>query len=295
MKTDQIRHILCPTDLSPKSQSAVTVAAGIASHLSARLTACHCVGTNWFTADHAMPKSHREKIEGDIREAIVGTWNGSSPDWDIRVVEHSDDPARDILRVASELGVEMIVLKARKGVRSALHYGSMVERITRGAAVPVLLLPSKYLETLEPHKINFRQVLFDYDFSETTDKLFPFAMELTKGFNANLHLLAVLEPPKAGSAEIAQTRSSRDKLQSATQQKLNHVADSGADKLISTEAVVEWGKHADTVLRYMENNNIDLICTTLSPAYFYYEKLYCAYLGQLLQSAKCPILALRSV
>src|SRR5690348_3961696 len=102
MKTNQIRHILCPTDLSPKSQSALKVAAGIASHLSANLTACHFVGTNWFTADHAMPASHREKIEGQMREAIVGTWNGNSPAWNIKVVEHSDDPARDILRVASD-------------------------------------------------------------------------------------------------------------------------------------------------------------------------------------------------
>jgi len=295
MKTDQIRHILCPTDLSPRSQSAVSVAAGIASHLSAKLTACHCVGTNWFTADHALPESHRAKIEGEMREAIVGKWNGSSPDWNIEVIERSDDPARDILRIASELGVDLIVLKARKGVRSALHYGSMVERITRGSAVPVLLLPASFLDTTEPQEVNFRQVLFDYDFSETTDKLFPFAMELTKGFNANLHLLAVLEPPKAGSTEVSQTRSSREMLKNATRQKLDHVVDSGASQLISTEAVVEWGKHADTILQYAEKNNIDLICTTLSPAYFYYEKLYCAYLGQLLQSAKCPILALRSV
>ena len=293
--TSKIRNILCPTDLSPRSQAAVTVAAGIASHLSAKLTACHCVGSNWFTTDHAMPQQNREKIESEMKQAIVGRWNGSSPDWNVRVIENSDDPARDIVKLASDLGVELIVLKARKGVRSALHYGSMVERITRGASVPVLLLPSKYLEAVEQQKIDFHQVLFDYDFSETTDQLFPFAMEMTKGFNANLHLLAVLEPPKAGPTEAGDTRSSRDMLRNATRQKLNHVIENDAAKLISSEAVVEWGRHADTVLRYAEQNNIDLICTTLSPAYFYYEKLYCAYLGQLLQSAKCPILALRSV
>ena len=48
-------------------------------------------------------------------------------------------------------------------------------------------------------------------------------------------------------------------------------------------------------LSFLLKREIDLVCTTLSPAYFYYDKLYCAYLGQLLQSAKCPILALRSV
>jgi hypothetical protein len=57
---------------------------------------------------------------------------------------------------------------------------------------------------------------------------------------------------------------------------------------------VEWGRHAETVLRYAKTHHIDLICTALAPPHFYFEKLYSAYLGSLLKSATCPILVKQS-
>jgi hypothetical protein len=81
----------------------------------------------------------------------------------------------------------------------------------------------------------------------------------------------------------------------ATQNKLDQLVQNEVGMAAHSPATVAWGKHSRSVLKYADENNIDLICTTLPSAYFYYEKLYCAYLGQLLQSAKCPRLALRSV
>jgi nucleotide-binding universal stress UspA family protein len=242
-----------------------------------------------------MPQNIRSGIEEQIRSAIVGRMNGSSPSFLTSIVENSVDAGNEIIRTAGEAGADLIVLKARKGVRSALHYGSLVERITRRSNVPVLLLPSRFLDSSRSKSVNFRQVLFDYDFSEATDQLFPFAMDLTEGFHANLHLLTVLEPPSARSTEVARSASSRDLLKNATRQKLDQIIAAESGEAISKPATVAWGKHAETVLNYAENNRVDLICTTLSPPYFYHEKLYCAYLGQLLQTANCPILALRSV
>jgi hypothetical protein len=159
-----------------------------------------------------------------------------------------------------------------------------------------LILPTRFLEDHSNEEdIEFKEVLFDYDFSEATDQLFPVAMALTEGYHANLHLLSVLEPPKAEAIETRQTASSRDMLLNATQQKLDRLVLSEAGNTSHSSASVTWGKHANSILKYVDDNDIDLICTTLSPAYFYYDKLYCAYLGQLLQSAKCPILALRAV
>jgi len=294
MSTNAIKidHILCPTDLSMRSQLTLHFASGLASQLKAKLTACHFSPTVWLAAGYGLG-GKRNEIEQQMAQTITAGRNGSAPRYAASVFENSVDTARDILDITKETAADLIVMKSRKGVASALHYGSMVERITRGSAVPVLLLPTNFLDShTEEKNLNFRQVLFDYDFSEATDQLFPFAMVLTEGFNANLHLLTVLEPPHAGALKEVR---SRDLLQNATKQRLEHLAESELNLSLNSTAAVEWGKHAETVLKYAENNEIDLICTTLPPAYFYYEKLYCAYLGQLLQSAKCPILALRSV
>lgn len=292
----KIKHILCPTDLSDRSQQTLGFASGIAARLSAKITAIHCSPAPWFSADHRLADDRRGEIETQISQSIRGDRNGSAPEFSTSIFENSFDPARDILRAANELAVDLIVMKARKGVFSALHYGSIVERITRRSAIPVLLLPTSFLESHSAETdIDFRQVLFDYDFSESTDRLFPVAMSLTQGFEANLHLLAVLEPPPAGAGDATGSLQSMKRIENSTQQKLEQILKPEPVDPEHSRASVMWGGHAEGVLKYAELNDIDLICTTLSPAYFYYEKLYCAYLGQLLQSAKCPILALRSV
>ena len=291
-----VEHILCPTDLSEKSQLTLNFASGIAARLSAKITACHCSATAWFSRDEDIWGKRKVEIRQQMTDTIKGHRNGSAPSFETSIFDASFEPAHDILELAKRLEVDLIVVKARKGVFSAFHYGSIVERITRGSDVPVLILPTRFLEEHPAEDdLNFQQVLFDYDFSEATDRLFPVAMALTKGYHANLHLLSVLEPPKAESDEARQTAKSRDLLMNATQHKLDRLVPSQTGSELNSLATVAWGKHATSVLKYADENNIDLICTTLSPSHFYYDKLYCAYLGQLLQSAKCPILALGSV
>ena len=288
----KINHLLCPTDLSPRSQLTLRFAAGLASQLGAKITACHFSPTVWLTGGHALG-GKRNEIEQQIAGAITNGRNGSAPRYTASVFENSVDPARDILDLAKTSAADLIVMKARKGIASALHYGSIVERTTRASTVPILILPTAFLDGPGGTKdLKFKQVLFDYDFSEATDQLFPIAMALTEGLNAKLYLLAVLEPPKAKAGEEIR---SRELLQNATRLRLENLADAELNSSLDSEAAVVWGTHAQTVLEYAEKNEIDLICTTLPPAYFYFDKLYCAYLGQLLQSAKCPILALRSV
>lgn len=294
----RLERVLCPTDLSPWSQAALTFAAGIAARLSAKLTACHCASSVWFTPGQRMPDERRAEIESLLREAVLTSCaECGQPDWEPVIIEGSFDPAADILSLAREKRADLVVMKARKSVFSAFHYGSIVERVTTGARSPVLLLPSRFLDSMDPSvPAEFRQVLFDYDFSEANDKLFPVAMSLTAGYRANLHLLSVLEPPDQSSVETAQIGASKDLLRAATRQRLDRLIASDQRNMIRmAPRTVEWGRHADTVLSYASRQDIDLICTTLSPPFYYFEKLYCAYLGKLLQSAACPILLLRSV
>jgi nucleotide-binding universal stress UspA family protein len=276
----------------------VTFAAGIAAMLSAKLIACHCATSIWFTPDQHIPEERRTAIESGIREAILKAGDtGPVPEYEVSIIERSFEPAAALLDLSKKKKADLIVMKARKGVFSAFHFGSIVERVTTGAQVPVLILPAKFIDGLEGRSTRpeFKQVLFDYDFSEATDRLFPFAMSLTAGYHANLHLLSVLEPPRVSNVEVAAVGSSRNMLSVATQNRLENVASHGYRNMISVPATVEWGRHAETVLSYAAKNQIDLICTTLSPPYYYLEKFYCAYLGKLLLSARCPILVLRSV
>jgi nucleotide-binding universal stress UspA family protein len=273
-------------------------AARLAETLHASLTACHCSPANWFTADNQLPHEQYDRLKDSIKAAITQCEGPSSTlTWRSVVIESSFDPARDILNVARESDADLIVMKARPGVLSAFRFGSIVERIIEGSNLPVLLLPSAFLANRDPahDALEFRRILFDYDFSEATDQLFRIANALTRGYDAELYMLSVLEPTSKASIEAAPLPFSRPQVQTIVRQKLGEVLESEGRSIMDVRTVVEWGRHAETVLEHTRNHDIDLICTTLAPPHFYFEKLYSAYLGSLLKSARCPILVKQSL
>ncbi len=293
----EIHHVLCPSDLSEKSQKALGFAARLAETLNASLTACHCVSANWFTQENRVPGEQYDKIKRVIRDRIADCQDKSSKlTWQSVVVENSFDPARDILSLAREANADLIVMKARPGVLSAFRFGSIVERILEAAPCPTLLLPSRFLADRDPasHTLEFRRILFDYDFSEATDQLFQAASTLTRDYHADLQVLSVLEPPGRALTEAAAVPSSRTSVQTIVRRKIDDALHAEGRSVKDVPTAVEWGRHAETVLSYAKARDIDLICTALAPPNFYFEKLYSAYLGSLLQSTECPILVKRS-
>jgi nucleotide-binding universal stress UspA family protein len=291
-----IRHILCPTDLLPSSQKTLGFAAKVAKSLGAQLTACHCTSPQWFSTEISNAKGSVESIKQRMASAIASvTDNGEPLNCRCTVIEKSFDPARSILNLAAETEVDLMIMKARPGVVSAFRFGSIVERVVASSRCPVLLLPSRFLTQNDPDTFSpgFRKVLFDYDFSPATDELLDVARALSGGVSANLRLLTVLEPPLNGTLEFATVGPQLQTLGSAMLGKLDGVVTRERTPDIGTS--VQWGAHAETVLRYSRENNVDLICTTLSPRQNYFEKLYCAYLGKLLKFSECPILVKQAV
>lgn len=291
----KIGNILCPTDLSPRSQLTLGFAANLASRLSARLTAIHCTANTWLGRHGHLSETDVSEINGTIDSGARFGLPHFHDDLELEtvIIDGTSEPEKDIVRAAEEINADLIIMKARPSVFSALHYGSIVERVASTAPCPVLVLPSRFLEIWDDEicHFSFEEILFDYDFSDATHKLLPLAVGLTEGLHANMHLLSVLEPPPAPvEAEMAYAGMSRNTLMSATSEKLNRVISAAGTTALHEPAVVEWGSHADTVLKYAAKHEIDLICTTLMPPQFYLDKIYCAYLGKLLSKARCPIL-----
>jgi nucleotide-binding universal stress UspA family protein len=295
--TTKLEHILCPSDLSDKSQKVLGFATRLSETLNAQLTACHCAPATWFTAENRLPKDEYAKLKSMLTEQIVASEDAFSKlKWNSIIVENSFDPATDILALARESSADLIVMKARPGVLSAFRFGSIVERIVEDSPCPVLLLPSRFLTKRDPRNqpLEFNRILFDYDFSEATDELFRVANTLTRDYHAELHVLSVLAPTFHEATEAAPLHQSRISVQTIIRRKLDEALHAEGRSVMDVPTSVEWGGHAATVLNYSRDHQVDLICTTLAPAHYYFEKFYSAYLGSLLKSAECPILVKRS-
>ncbi|HEX6127169.1 MAG TPA: universal stress protein [Pyrinomonadaceae bacterium] len=289
----RIRHILCPSDLSPKSQKALGFAVRIAETLDADLTTCYCAPATWFSTENRMPLEKTSEIRSLLKQQVIKCENPEGNlRWRSAVIENSFDAARDILNLAKETEADLIVMKARPSVLSAFRFGSIVERVVTEAPCPVLLLPSIFLLHRDPQadQLTFCRILFDYDFSDRSDELFQTVNSLTQRYNAELHMLSVFEPILPTGSEVATAANSRTSLQTMMRLKMDDTLQTAGRSIMDVPTAVEWGNHASSVLRYSKDHKIDLICTTLAPPHFYFEKLYSSYLGNLLRSARCPIL-----
>jgi nucleotide-binding universal stress UspA family protein len=252
---------------------------------------------NWFTAQNRLPKEEYAGIRSAIKNEIAKCQQRNSAlTWRSLIVENSFDPARDILNVATEVAADLIVMKARPGVLSALRFGSIVERIIERSPCPALLLPSRFLATHDPAEetLEFRRILFDYDFSEATDQVFHVANALARDYQAELEVLSVIEPFGRAATEAAPLRFSRTRVQTLVRNRLDDAVHAVGRSPMEVPTAVEWGRHAEKVLERASERHTDLICTTLKPPHFYFEKVYSGYLGSLLMSAPCPILVKQS-
>jgi hypothetical protein len=106
-------------------------------------------------------------------------------------------------------------------------------------------------------------------------------------------MLSVLEPIHA-STEAAPVAFSKTKVQTFVRRRLDEALQAEGKSVMNVPTAVEWGRHAETVLRHAKAHNIDLICTALAAPHFYLQKFYSAYLGRLLASTHCPILVKQS-
>lgn len=141
-----LSKILVPVDLSDHSNEALRFAGGLAGRLHARLDVLHVAGPLAYVdvADPYQPASTWRSafvqsdpgrlLDAMLRELQEG---GVDADWQLEV----GDPAAMILKVAAEGGHDLIIM-GRHGHGRLRHLlmGSVAERVTRKANVPVLAI-----------------------------------------------------------------------------------------------------------------------------------------------------------
>jgi universal stress protein A len=152
----EIRSILLPTDFSECARHAVPYAARLARLLGARVVCLHVVepvvpAVGWTPIAEPLPVADvGEQLEDSAarelpRFARCEEFEGL----DVQDVITRGEAASEIVRVAAERGVDLIVLSShgRTGLGRIL-FGSTAESVVRHAACPVLVVkPPSSLES----------------------------------------------------------------------------------------------------------------------------------------------------
>ena len=192
--------ILCPVDFSDASRVALRYAVAIASHFGATVTLLTVndpvvaesadlkLGANWL-ADRC-----QAELESEVAKAFAGR---TLKNVRISCAVSSGMPASEILRIARERHIDLIVMSSRglSGVRK-LFFGATTERVLRDTTVPVLVTPPAGPApfTLEEMAASVRRVLVPLDLTSASERLARIASGIGSAIGAPLLLLHVVEP-----------------------------------------------------------------------------------------------------
>lgn len=192
--------VLCPIDFSEPSRAALSYAATIADHFGAHLTVLAV--DDPLLAEVAARTGRVPTLEDETRDELrrfagqTLDWMGTGPRTvDFRVTVGK--PAPEILRVARELGSDLVVIssRGRTGVRK-MFFGSTTERVLRETTVPVLVTPDEHERTLSVSKVGdvIRRILVPVDFVPATAHQLAIAAGIGQALSIPLLLAHIMEP-----------------------------------------------------------------------------------------------------
>jgi nucleotide-binding universal stress UspA family protein len=143
----KLNKILCPTDFSETSLEAVRSAIDLARGARSKLIVMYVVNQKMFSeglnlARVSAPEALGKEMADEARrrlKALVPAQEREGIDWETDV--RAGAPAHEIIRYATENGVDMIVIGSagHAGVERMV-FGSTAEKVVRGAHCSVLVV-----------------------------------------------------------------------------------------------------------------------------------------------------------
>jgi len=272
-----IKRILCPTDLSPLSGTAVRYAMALARAHEAQLIFFHCT-----------PEiDGEEKLRASVSEQI-----GPS---DARlIVANADDIGEAIMMQAQGEQIDLIVMRSRRRPHRAALLGSTAEAVCRNAPCPVLVMHNDEQEFVSNElTVNIARVLVAYDFSDYSELALKYGLSIAQEHQAELHLLHVLPPNSVNAPEIAWYPIKGESTYHNAARRLQRVVPAEVHLWCDVKTAVSEGHPYREILNYAEKNEIDLISVGAHGAGFGMRALFGSNVDRVLRQAPCPVLVAR--
>jgi nucleotide-binding universal stress UspA family protein len=279
--------ILCPTDLSPESDSALGHAASLAVTSGAKLVLAYCntadLGARYTTASEGL---FEESVALNVPPDLLGrlSWEG--------VVLVGRNAGEAIAAEAAARGIDLIVMRSRRRPLGAALLGSTAEALSRLAPCPMLVT--------HPHErawdrdrngtLRPRRILVGYDFWDDSEIALQHALAFAAQHGSELHILHSISPHAQGASDLASTSRSEfhhlmGRLERAVPQALN----------LGVRFVphVVTGHPYRELLTFAEENDVDFICIGARGRDFGSRSLFGSNSDRIMRQAPCPVLIAR--
>lgn len=274
-----IKRILCPTDLSRYSGSAVRYALALSRTHDAELILLHCTES----------LEGKEKLLDSVLEHIDAS--DSRCRFVVAPADHIDE---EIMTQAQVERVDLIVMRSRRRPHRAALLGSTAESVCRSAPCPVLVMHSDEREFVSDElTVDLKRVLVAYDFSDFSELALKYGLSIAQEHQAELHLLHVLPPRSVNEPEIAWYPVKGESAYHTAACRLQRVVPAEANLWCDVKTAVSEGQVYREILNYAEKHEINLISVGAHGAGFGMRALFGSNVDRVLRQAPCPVLVAR--
>jgi nucleotide-binding universal stress UspA family protein len=217
-------------------------------------------------------------------------------------------PAEEILSFVEEVGADLVAMSThgRSGARRWV-FGSVADRVLRGATCPVLLVQTEQSTSPAP----YRRILLPLDGSELAEQVIPYVKALLQPDSTlegewqevtHISLISVLTSGLTDRT-VALLTTYPAGLQFATagwpqeeaqaQAYLRSVAAALREQSVRVHIAIRQGAPADEILTYAEETKSDLIGMTTHGFSGVTRWVYGSVADKVLHGAQCPVLLVR--
>jgi nucleotide-binding universal stress UspA family protein len=287
----RIERIACATDFSEESRAALSWATGLASETGAQVALLHVV-------DLALYAGHGEALLAPVdmtvmeREAVqrrLADFAGDLPmAWEPWVA--TGYPAEEIARMAAQRAVDLLVTatRGRRGFKRLL-LGSVTARLLQTVHCPLLVV-----RTQAPHPLRLHRILVACDFSADANRALAYGLSLAQEFQAELHLVHVIEPAlyvelSKSAADLASEL--LQELRQRLEAKLLDMVPVDARNWCTPHTALLSGRVDEELCTYAAAEQIELMVLGIRGQGLVEKLLIGSTTDRVVRRAQCPVLA----
>jgi nucleotide-binding universal stress UspA family protein len=270
----RLQRILCTTDFSTFAGRSLPYGIALAREFGSTLYGCHVVdlpaaavygepAVLAYGAAYIDPLAQRERVVKAAHEQLKALLADSGVATEILVA--AGQPAEEITRLAADRKVDLVIAAThgRSGLRRLL-LGSVTARLMQTLPCPLLIVksPSPESSAAPPAAFRLKRILVGCDFSPNAALAFENALSLAQEFEAELHLVHVIEPPiykdlqafpAAADGELFQS------LHERLKKRLDRMLPEEACNWCAPQIALLEGLPDEEITRYALRRQVDLI------------------------------------
>ena len=297
----RVRTILVPTDFSPRTDTALAYALGLARQFRAEVHLLHVIGPLEgeaysplrYTPEAAVLHHDPQKNIYDLLEATLARHDSHGVEVEL-VKQRGIKPAPAILDYARREHIDLMIIGTHgaHGVRR-LWLGSVAEEIIHQAPCNVLVVHER--DTAEAAPRTIKRVLTPIDFSPPSRMLIEHAQALAALYNAEVDLLHVIETPSflkpiTGLATLGDLAPD---VGAKAEAYLTQLCNEAADASVSIRTHLDEGQPAARIVHHAQTHATDLIVMATRGLSGLKRLLLGSVTERVVRAAPCPVLCVK--